>query len=108
MYVQPFVFLKYLFAMLTVQLWRVWIVIAAAIFAIGCVLGITNANVGFWSMVGQSYAKALNIGTIQAGTFAGWRMIFEFLLETFYLIITGIVVASCLSAIGASYNKEGG
>ncbi|ETX12008.1 hypothetical protein OCH239_18625 [Roseivivax halodurans JCM 10272] len=33
-------------------------------------------------------------------------MVIEFLLETFYLITTGIVVASCLSAIGASYNKE--
>ncbi|WP_157578000.1 hypothetical protein [Roseivivax halodurans] len=80
--------------------------IAAAIFLIGCILWLTTANAGFWSTVGQSYAKALNIGTIQSGTFSGWKMVIEFLLETFYLITTGIVVASCLSAIGASYNKE--
>ena len=106
-YVQPLLFVKFLFSILTVQLWRVWLLLAAAIFAIGCVLWLTTADSSFWSMVGQSYAKALNIGTIEDSTFSGWKMVIEFLLETFYIITIGIVVASCLNAIGASYKEEG-
>ncbi len=102
----PLKFIQGLFLILLIQLWGVWILISAIIFALGFFLWAFRPDAGFLTVIGSSFSTALNIGSVDPSLFAGLGAFYEFALETIYLIVMGIVVAASIRAIEYSYSEE--